>query len=114
VNFLVDAHAISFASENDNLHHASVECVVQVYTPKGKPVKSEGSTITASLKPETFQKMMQQGAFPCQQRLDLPVGNYLLRLGVRDNSTGLIGTTNARVTVAQTTPIPSTSNEQKP
>jgi hypothetical protein len=50
------------------------------------------------LKPESFQQMMQTG-FPCQLTLDLPNGSYLLRLGVMDNRSGLIGTTNAKVTV---------------
>jgi hypothetical protein len=41
-----------------------------------------------------------QETFPCQQAIDLEPGNYYLRLGVRDERTGLIGTTNARVSVA--------------
>ena len=33
------------------------------------------------------------------QKLDLPAGNYVLKLAARDNRTGAIGTVNARVTV---------------
>jgi hypothetical protein len=41
-----------------------------------------------------------QDTFPCQQAIDLEPGSYYLRLGVRDDRTGLIGTTNAKVAVA--------------
>jgi VWFA-related protein len=102
VNFGVDSHAISFEQEADGLQHATVECTVQAYSGKGKLVRGESSTIRAALKPETFDRVMHS-SFPCQQAIDLPPGNYFLRLGVRDDRTGLVGTTNAKVTVAQDT-----------
>jgi hypothetical protein len=103
INFLVDSRALNFENGADGLHHAVVDCVVQAYSSKGKLVRTESSTITANLKPQTFTKVMQDG-FPCQQAIDLPAGAYLLRLGVRDGHTGLIGTANARVTVASAAP----------
>jgi len=116
VNFAVDPHAISFESKADGLEHASVACAVQAFA-KGKSVKIWSSTITASLKPETFKRVMQS-TFPCHQSLDLPAGSYVLRLGVRDENTGLLGTANAKVTVAQSTPAPAAdakpSEEKKP
>jgi hypothetical protein len=33
--------------------------------------------------------------------VELPTGAYLLRLGVRDNRTGVLGTVNAKVVVKQ-------------
>jgi len=99
VNFGVDSHAISFERQDDGLQHANVECTVQAYSGKGKLVRGETSTIKAALKPETYARVMHEG-FPCQQAIELPPGSYFLRLGVRDDSTGLIGTTNGRVTVA--------------
>ncbi|HMC31386.1 MAG TPA: VWA domain-containing protein [Candidatus Angelobacter sp.] len=110
VNFGVDSHAISFEQETDGLQHAIVECTVQAFSSKGKLVRGESSTIKAALKPETFARVMHE-SFPCQQAIDLPPGNYFLRLGVRDDRTGLIGTTNAKVAVAQNTA--SATPEQK-
>jgi hypothetical protein len=43
--------------------------------------------------------VLRQG-FPCQQKISLPVGSYVLRLGVRDNTTGTIGTADTRVTLS--------------
>jgi VWFA-related protein len=99
VNFGLDPHAISFEQDTAGLQHARVECAIAAYTLKGKYVSSASSTVNAALKPDTFAKIMQS-IFPCQRSLDLPAGTYLLRLGVRDISTGLIGTTNAKVIVA--------------
>jgi len=99
VNFGVDPHALSFEKLADGLEHATVECTIQAFSAKGRLVHGEGSTVKAALKPETFARVMQ-GTFPCQQSIDLEPGNYYLRLGVRDDRTGLIGTTNAKVAVA--------------
>ncbi|HEY6971484.1 MAG TPA: VWA domain-containing protein [Candidatus Angelobacter sp.] len=100
VNFGLDPHAISFAKKDDGLQHAIVDCAVQAYTEKGKLIKTEVTTLTMALKPETFNRVMQT-IVPCQRYIDLAPGNYLLRLGVMDDSTSLIGTTNARVTIAE-------------
>lgn len=109
VNFGVDPHAISFEKLADGLEHATVECTVQAFSAKGKLVRGELTTVKAALKPDTFAKVMQD-TFPCQQAIDLEPGNYYLRLGVRDDRTGLIGTTNAKVAVASAGRAP----ERKP
>jgi hypothetical protein len=98
VNFGLDPHAISFEKQDDGLQHAIVDCAVQAYTEKGKLIKTEVTTLTMALKPDTFNRVMQT-IVPCQRYIDLAPGNYLLRLGVMDDRTSLIGTTNARVTI---------------
>ncbi len=115
VEYALDPHAITFDYQADGLQHAQVDCVVQAYSAKGKLIKTEGGTITASLKPDTYNKVMR-GGFPCKQSIDLPPGNYRLRLGVRDDNTGLMGTANGTVTVAQTSagdPAASPTEEKK-
>lgn len=99
VNFGADPNAISFEKQADGLEHSVVECAVRVFSDKGTPVDSKSTAINAALKPEMFTKVMAN-AFPCQQTVELEPGNYLLRLGMRDKRTGLIGTTDATVTVA--------------
>jgi hypothetical protein len=103
VNFGIVPQALSFEQDDAGLHHAQAECAVTAFTDKGKYVKSVSGVATANLKPETFSRLMQS-YFPCRQIIDLPAGSYVLRLGVRDLSTGLVGTTNARVTVPATQP----------
>ncbi len=102
IMYVIDLHALMVEHGDDGAEHADVECVVQAFDEKGKPVNSGGSTVKAAMKPETFQKILQSG-FPCKSEIALPAGSYLLRLGVRDNRTGLIGTANAKVNVPKLT-----------
>ena len=100
VNFGVDAHALSFELQDDGLQHTSVDCAVQVFNSKGNPMRDvQAQNFSAALKPEQYQMVMQK-FFPCNQSIALEPGSYLLRLGVRDNTTGVIGTVNAPVTIA--------------
>jgi VWFA-related protein len=94
----IDAHAMGFELKDDGLEHASIDCAVQPFTAKGSPLQPQAQTFAAGLKPEDFQTVMQR-FFPCNQSLDLAPGDYVLRLAVRDNATGLIGTASSRVTV---------------
>jgi hypothetical protein len=100
VLYAVDFRALAVEHGNDGAEHADLECVVQAYSEKGKPLNAGGSTVDAVMKPETY-KQAQQSGFPCRTEIALPVGSYLLRLGVRDAHTGLIGTTNAKVRIAK-------------
>jgi VWFA-related protein len=111
VSFAIDAQSLTFVRQPDGTQQATVECGVQAYSEKGKPVKSEIATFDAALRPESFKNVMQSG-FQCQQLLDLPPASYVLRLGVIDDHTGLIGTTNAKITVPPATDDPK-SQEQK-
>ena len=100
VNFGIDAHALSFELQDDGLQHTSVDCAVQVFNNKGTAIRPvQAQNFSAALKPEQYQLVMQK-FFPCNQALALDPGDYLLRLGVRDNTTGLVGTVNAPVTIA--------------
>jgi hypothetical protein len=98
VNFRIDPRDVSFEQQADGSQHGRVHCGGRAYSEKGKPLLLQFSFMEYKLKPQNFHQMMQEG-FPCQLSLDLPSGTYLLRLGVMDNRSGLIGTTNAKVTV---------------
>ncbi len=100
VNFAIDPHALAFDKGDDGLQHATVDCAVEVYSEKGKPLKTEAGTINADLKPDIYDRVMQSH-LPCRQSFELAPGNYFLRLGVRDDRTGLIGSTNAKITVPE-------------
>ncbi len=100
VNFGIDAHALSFELQDDGLQHTSVDCAVQIFNNKGTAVRAPlAQNFSAALKPEQYQTVLQR-FFPCNQAFELSPGEYFLRLGVRDNTTGLIGTVNAPVTIA--------------
>jgi hypothetical protein len=98
VNYAIEARKLSFETDADGFYSAQVNCVAGIYTEAKRFIRNETTTVESALRPETYNRVMQEG-FPCQQSLDLPAGTYLLRLGVRDSRTGLIGTANAKVTV---------------
>jgi VWFA-related protein len=112
INFGIDPHAITFDLKDDGLQHAAVDCGVGVYSSKGQPVRVQGNAFNAALKPEQYQKVMQM-IFPCNQSVDLPPGDYLLRLAVRDNNNGLIGTANGHATVSAVSANQNAEHESK-
>ena len=103
VNYLIPAAGLAFEEGADKLQHASVNCSVEVFSSNGELVKKDGTNLTAALQPEVYDKVVREG-FPCQEKLALPLGEYTLRLGVRDNATGMIGTLDTKLTVASEMP----------
>lgn len=114
INFGVDAHAVGFELKEDGLQHAAVDCGVRAYSKTGESLKLQGNTFNAALTPEQYQKVMK-AIFPCNQTLELPPGEYLLRLAVRDTNNGLIGTANGSATVpAGAANLQTKPEEKKP
>jgi len=109
INYGVDPHAIGFELKEDGLEHAAIDCGVRVYSKTGEPLRTQGNTFNAALNAAQYQQVMKM-IFPCNQTLELAPGEYLLRLAVRDNTNGLIGTANGRATV----PAVTASQESKP
>jgi VWFA-related protein len=91
VEFAIDPSTLSFQTEAGNLHHCMLQFEVQAFTRDGKRVKSEVQTAEASLPEPTYEKLSKQ-ELPMSVPIRLAPGKYILRLGVRDNLTGLFGT----------------------
>jgi VWFA-related protein len=98
VNYSIAAAGLSFEKGQDQLQHASVNCAVEAYSSKGELVKKDGTTLTAALQPDIYDKILREG-LPCQEKLALPAGDYIFRLGVRDNTTGAIGTADTQLSI---------------
>jgi VWFA-related protein len=98
VNFLVDAHQIGFERQDDGLQHATLDYAVEIYSEKGKQIRTDVTSIDVALPPEPFKRVLRNG-LPYQKTFDLAPGNYILRLGIRDNRTGLIGSGTGKLNV---------------
>jgi VWFA-related protein len=85
-------------AESGNFHHCSLQLEVQAFTPDGKRVKTEVQTAEASLPEPTYEKVSKQ-ELPMSVPIRLAPGKYILRLGVRDNLTGLFGTADLALEV---------------
>jgi len=111
LRYTVDPKSISFMQGSDGMQHARVDCAARIYDREkpDKPVKTEATKVEAVLKPEVYEKIVHS-FFPCELKVDVPPGQYLLRLGVRDKNTEKIGTANAEVTI----PVQTATAESKP
>jgi VWFA-related protein len=118
VSYGVDPHALSFEAGSDGLQRVDMECAVRVFAKNNpdKPVTAEAQKMGGALNAEAYAKVMK-GFFPCRDQLSLQPGDYLLRLGVRDNATGLIGTANAALTIpaeGSASPSAPSAGQSKP
>ena len=91
VEFLVDSHTITFETGTENQHYCNLEFQVQAFGSDGKLVRAEVQQAEAPLKEQTYARIQQSG-LPMPVSIKLAEGEYTLRLGVRDNRTGLFGT----------------------
>jgi len=91
VEFAVDPSTLSFETEAENHHRCSLRFEVQAFTREGKLAKVEVQSAEASLPVPTYERVQKQ-ELPMNVPIRLPSGKYILRLGVRDNLTGLFGT----------------------
>jgi VWFA-related protein len=65
---------------------------VAAFSPDGKLEHIEGRTAQADLREATYQQLMKAGKFGMKVEMPLKAGLYLVRVGVRDNRTGRLGT----------------------
>lgn len=100
LRYAIDPSEIQFTQGADGLQHAQVDCAVRAFASNDldKPVKTEGTKMNAGLKPDAFATI-KSSFFPCELKIDLPPGVYVLRLAVRDSGSGIVGSVNAHVTV---------------
>lgn len=90
VDFLVDPSTISTEDVGGGKKLA-LEFHVAAYGADRKIAGQKDVAIKPTLKPAQFESMQQQG-LPYHVDLELPPGSYLLRLGVVDQRSGLVGT----------------------
>jgi VWFA-related protein len=99
VTFHIDPRTLAFEQKDGGMEFARLSCTVWAYgKDKDKPTMSSG-TVTANLKANEYQQVVQQRFLPCDRQLDLKPGTYALRMGVLDRATNKIGTASAQVVV---------------
>src|SRR5438270_4175666 len=99
VEFAVDPSTLWFDTEAENNHRCSLPFEAQSITREGKLVKVEVQSAEASLPAPTYERVRKQ-ELPMNVPIRLLSGKYILRLGVRDNLTGLFGTAELALDIA--------------
>lgn len=99
VEFLVNPRTIAGKEMKDGGRHFGLEFHVAAYSPAGKLITHVDTGMDAPVKADRLQAYLQQG-IPFKAELDMPAGEYRLRLAVRDTHTGFIGTTEIPLMLA--------------
>ena len=100
--FLVDAGTIFF-DEDEEAKHSHLDFLVVAFDSSGKGVASNYQTVETRVPLQNFAWVRENG-LPFIIPLELAPGRYQLRLVVRDNRTGLVGTADASVIVEEPAP----------
>jgi len=98
--FLVDAHTILFEDSADGVKESDLDFLVVAFDSNGKGVASNYQTVETRVPLQNLPWLRENG-LPFTVPLELGPGQYQLRLVVRDNRTGLMGTADAAVTVEE-------------
>ena len=98
VTFAIDPYTLTFTHGQEGLEHAELSCAVAAYSTRGTLVKEEVTSLKAGLTADEYSRL-NRGKLGCHRSIALKPGKYVLKLGVVDGTSGLIGTTVAKVTI---------------
>ena len=87
----MDARTVDFETGTSGRTSSSLDFLDTAYSPEGALVTYVYQTLVGSLRPEAYARLEEQ-QITYQTELKLQPGLYELRLAVRDNHTGFIGT----------------------
>jgi hypothetical protein len=95
----------------DGGRHFNVDFHVAAFSADGKPVAHTDTQIDAPATPKTYEQIRYQG-LPFHTVLKLGAGRYQVRLVVRDNRTGFLGSVDVPLILDESLkPDPSASHK---
>lgn len=100
IDWGIDVHHIGFTNTSDGHHQASLLLAIVGYDTDSKLLNSEVKIIQLSIPGDVYAKIVEQG-FPYHQELDLPKGEFFLRLGIFDQATSKAGAMEVPIAVVQ-------------
>jgi VWFA-related protein len=101
--YKLDQSQIVFAATPDGIRNAFLEFDVAAYDPYGKQVTVLSQTQKLPLTNEEYGEFIQT-PFQFFQQIDLPPGQYTLRVGVFDGVSNKVGTLEIPLTVGKNPP----------
>ena len=90
IDLLVDAGTLDFKQGPDGKRHASLDVVGFVVNQVGKTQQGFSETINFALTPDEHARSLA-GGVGYSGHVELPPGNYMLRVAVREAETGKLG-----------------------
>jgi VWFA-related protein len=91
ISFLANPRQVHCAAGADGVHHCDLEFMTFVYDAGGTLVNMQTNGISAGFTEEHFASAMGQN-FSYRQQISVPAkGEYYLRIGMRDGTSGTLG-----------------------
>ncbi|MBA3914606.1 MAG: VWA domain-containing protein [Acidobacteriales bacterium] len=100
VQFLVQADTFTGEDGKNGERAVDLDFYVTAFTKDGKMAANTGKAVATSLPADQYLQMQQKGLL-MPVNISLPPGSYDLRLAVRDNHTGYVGTLSVPLTLKQ-------------
>jgi VWFA-related protein len=102
ITYTIDIRGMDFADTPEHRKRAIIDCIAVAFTKQGAPVGQISNTMDATLPLSDYESALRKGLV-VPQELELPPGEYILRLGVMDHGSQKIGTLDAPLTVGVVT-----------
>ena len=98
ITYTIDIRGIEFADTAEHRKRAVIDCIAVAFTKEGAPVGQISNTWDATLPVADYEAALRAGLV-VPQELELPPGEYILRLGVMEHGSQKIGTLDAPLAV---------------
>ena len=101
VDLSVPPEELKFATDADGVRRTDLDCELVAYDEKGQVVNSLGRAFNFKLSPEQYDRLTAaRGQVPVRLAMDLPAGEFGLRIVVYDPATARTGSLEIPVEVA--------------
>jgi VWFA-related protein len=107
VDFMIRWNDIALPAGPNNTHAGKLEIELLAFDRTGKAVNWNGGTQEMQLTPD-FYAAIQRSGIPAHMEIDLPREPLYLEAGVRDLTSGKVGTLRIRLDPSQSTAMAST------
>ena len=101
ITYTIDISGIEFDDTPEHRKRAIIDCIAVAFSRQGAPVGQISNTLDATLPLADYNAAMKSGLV-VPQELDLPPGQYTLRVGVMDRGSQKIGTLEAPLAITAT------------
>jgi hypothetical protein len=99
-NYAIPARQIAFSAGPNGTHNGSLELDIAVYDADAKLVTGLSQTVKMPLSDDKYRQFIQ-GPFRISQQIDLPAGQFFVRIGILDRTSNKVGTLEIPLTVTK-------------
>jgi hypothetical protein len=108
VSFVTNPRRLQCAATSDGTHHCVLEFLTFVYDSNGILINTQTNGVNSSFSPARFASSQKSQLLTYHQQISVPAkGEYYLRVGMRDDTSGKVGALELPLAaIAKLPPIP--------